>query len=167
MLGPTTRAVEKRGSSTVNVAGSRSTSIAGVHPVTRKLSSAGTQATGAAASQPGEVRVHVARQVVDRRRLVHCRTAYARIRVPAGSRTGSVSSRAGRRWPMISTSNRPHCSSGARRGELGRHVAERQRDAAVVGVGARGHPTDDGAVVPDRLVAEHVRRLGGSGSISR
>ena len=49
MLGPTTRAVENRGSSTVNVAGSRSTSTAASRPVTSQPPSAGTHATGAAA----------------------------------------------------------------------------------------------------------------------
>ena len=49
MLGPTTRAVEKRGSSTVNVSGSRSTSTAAARPVTRNPPIAGTAATGDAA----------------------------------------------------------------------------------------------------------------------
>ncbi len=49
MLGPTTWAVEKRGSATVNVSGSRSTSSAAARPVTTNPPIAGTQATGASA----------------------------------------------------------------------------------------------------------------------
>lgn len=49
MLGPTTRAVEKFGSSTVKVAASRMTRIAAAWPVTSQPSIAGTQATGATA----------------------------------------------------------------------------------------------------------------------
>ena len=46
MLGPTTRPVEKRGSSTVNVAASRITCMARSRRVTSQPSSAGTQETG-------------------------------------------------------------------------------------------------------------------------
>ena len=49
MLGPTTLAVEKRGSSTVNVRASRRTSTARSYPVTSQAPRAGTQLTGAAA----------------------------------------------------------------------------------------------------------------------
>src|SRR6266496_6770331 len=49
MLGPTTLAVEKRGSSTVNVRASRRTATARSYPVTSQLPRTGTQLTGAAA----------------------------------------------------------------------------------------------------------------------
>jgi hypothetical protein len=49
MLGPTTLAVEKRGSSTVNVRASRSTSTARSYPVISQAPSTGTQQAGAAA----------------------------------------------------------------------------------------------------------------------
>jgi hypothetical protein len=49
MLGPTTLAVEKRGSSTVNVRGSRSTCTARWYPVTSQAPSTGTQTAGPAA----------------------------------------------------------------------------------------------------------------------
>ena len=74
MLGPTTRAVENLGSSTVNVAGSRSTSTAAAQPVTRKASSAGTHATGDCARSAREVRVRIALQVVDRQGSVNARS---------------------------------------------------------------------------------------------
>ena len=50
-----------------------------------------------------------------------------------------------------------------RRRELGRHVPERDRLPDVMPVPARGHPADDRAVVPDRLVADDVRRVVGVG----
>src|SRR5437763_6418081 len=46
MLGPTTRPVEKRGSSTVNVSGSRMTASASSRRVTSQPPSAGTRDTG-------------------------------------------------------------------------------------------------------------------------
>jgi hypothetical protein len=49
MLGPTTLAVEKRGSSTVNVRASRRTSTARSYPVTSQAPREGTQLTGAVA----------------------------------------------------------------------------------------------------------------------
>src|SRR6266566_9047924 len=52
MLGPTTLAVEKRGSSTVNVRASRRTVTARSYPVTSQAPRTGTQAAGAAARSP-------------------------------------------------------------------------------------------------------------------
>ena len=49
MLGPTTLAVENRGSSTVNVRESRSTSTARSYPVTSQVPRTGTQQAGAVA----------------------------------------------------------------------------------------------------------------------
>ena len=49
MLGPTTLAVENRGSSTVNVRASRSTATARSYPVTSQAPRTGTQTAGAAA----------------------------------------------------------------------------------------------------------------------
>ena len=66
MLGPTTRAVEKRGSSTVNVAGSRSTSTAAARPVTSHPPTAGTTRHRRRRAEPGEVRMRIDRQVVER-----------------------------------------------------------------------------------------------------
>ena len=67
MLGPTTRAVENRGSSTVNVSGSRSTSTAAARPVTRYPPRAGTAGDRGGRPEPGEVRVRVAGEVLDGR----------------------------------------------------------------------------------------------------
>ena len=49
------------------------------------------------------------------------------------------------------------------RGQLDRHVAQRDRPLDVVPVAARGDPADDGTVVPDGLVADDVRRVVGIG----
>ena len=52
MLGPTTWAVENRGSSTVNVRASRRTATARSYPVTSQAPRTGTQAAGPAARSP-------------------------------------------------------------------------------------------------------------------
>jgi hypothetical protein len=55
MLGPTTRAVEKRGSSTVNAAASRMTSSARARERTTQPPTASTQATGRCARRACQV----------------------------------------------------------------------------------------------------------------
>ena len=66
MLGPTTWAVEKRGSATVNVSGSRSTSSAAARPVTTNPPIAGTHATGATARRRARCGCGVTGEVLER-----------------------------------------------------------------------------------------------------
>src|SRR5262249_10637296 len=53
--------------------------------------------------------------------------------------------------------------TGVWRGEVSGDVAEGDRDLAVVRVSARGDPTDHGAIVPDRFVADDVCGIVGIG----
>ena len=47
--------------------------------------------------------------------------------------------------------------AGSRGGERRRNIAERERALHAVAIGARGHPADHPAVVPDRLIADAHR----------
>ena len=88
-------------------------------------------------------------------------SVHVRIRSPVGSSTGSVSSRAGRRWPMISISN-PSVPS-ARPTRSGRSRAPATRRSSARSAPEVTQPTSPSAAVPDRLVADHVGGLVGVG----
>ena len=138
-------------------------------PGTRKLASAGTQGDRRRRPQPGEVRVRVASEVVDRRQLAQRRhrptpasaSRPGRGRVREQTRRAAVADDLDLQPP-------PLLARHARRSELGGHVAKRQRDVGVVGEGAGRHPADDISVMPDRLVAEYVQPVRrDQGQISR